>query len=123
MRCCGYSNGDELLPLHHDRLARDTIDLLTVCKCVIECGAILRIHDLAARFEGTDIMAEVMLTLFGMMEKQFIKSRQKRAGEAAMARVIYTRVGPPRSARTMFASFGLNGWARLRSPSVLISGR
>lgn len=47
----------------------------------------MRIHDLATRFGGTDIMAEVMLTLFGMMEKQFIKLRQKRGGEAAMARV------------------------------------
>ena len=80
---------DELLALHPDRLARDTGDLLTIGKRVIEKKAVLRIHDPAIRFDGTDMMAEVMLTLFGMigmMEKHFIKARQKRGIEAAKAR-------------------------------------
>ncbi len=37
--------GDELLALHPDRLARDTGDLLTIAKRVVEKGAILRIDD------------------------------------------------------------------------------
>lgn len=84
--------GDELLSLHPDRLARDTGDLLTIGKRVVEKGAILRIHDPAIRFDGTDMMAEVMLTLFGMigmigmMEKHFIKARQRRGIEAAKLR-------------------------------------
>lgn len=76
---------DELLALHPDRLARDTGDLLTIGKRVIERGAILRIHDPAIRFDGTDMMSEIMLTLFGMIgsvEKHFIKSRQRRGIEA-----------------------------------------
>ncbi|MEN3971661.1 recombinase family protein [Sphingomicrobium sp. XHP0235] len=48
--------GDELLALHPDRLARDTGDLLTIGKRVIERGAILRIHDPAIRFDGTDCL-------------------------------------------------------------------
>jgi DNA invertase Pin-like site-specific DNA recombinase len=81
--------GDELLCLHPDRIARDTADLLTVAKRIVEKKAVLRIHDPAIRFDGTDMMAEVMLTLFGMigmMEKHFIKARQKRGIEAAKAR-------------------------------------
>lgn len=84
--------GDELLALHPDRLARDTGDLLTVAKRVVEKGAILRIHDPAIRFDGTDMMAEVMLTLFGMigmMEKHFIRARQRRGIEAARLRGVY----------------------------------
>ena len=83
---------DELLALHPDRLARDTADLLTIGKRVIERGAILRIHDPAITFDGTDMMAEVMLTLFGMigmMEKHFIKARQRRGIEAAMLKGVY----------------------------------
>ena len=81
--------GDELLALHPDRIARDTADLLTVAKRIVEKKAVLRIHDPAIRFDGTDMMAEVMLTLFGMigmMEKHFIKARQRRGIAAAKAR-------------------------------------
>lgn len=81
--------GDELLCLHPDRLARDTADLLTIGKRVIERGAILRIHDPAITFDGTDMMGEVLLTLFGMVgsvEKHFIKARQRRGIEAAKLR-------------------------------------
>lgn len=84
--------GDELLALHPDRLARDTADLLTIGKRVIERGAILRIHDPAIRFDGTDMMAEIMLTLFGMIgsvEKHFIKARQRRGIEAAKLKGVY----------------------------------
>jgi DNA invertase Pin-like site-specific DNA recombinase len=80
---------DVLLALHPDRLARDTGDLLTIAKRVVEKGAILRIDDPAIRFDGSDMMAEVMLTLFGMigmMEKHFIKARQRRGIEAAKLR-------------------------------------
>jgi DNA invertase Pin-like site-specific DNA recombinase len=81
--------GDVLLALHPDRLARDTGDLLTIAKRVVERGAVLRINDPAITFDGTDMMAEVMLTLFGMvamMEKHFIKARQRRGIEAAKAK-------------------------------------
>lgn len=81
--------GDELLALHPDRLARDTGDLLTIGKRVIEKKAVLRINDPAITLDGTDMMAEVMLTIFGMvgmMEKHFIKARQRRGIEAAKAR-------------------------------------
>lgn len=84
--------GDELLALHPDRLARDTGDLLTIGKRVVEKGAILRINDPAITFDGTDIMATVLLTIFGMvgmLEKHFIKARQKRGIEAAKARGAY----------------------------------
>ena len=84
--------GDELLALHPDRLARDTGDLLTIGKRVIERGAILRINDPAIRFDVTDMMAEVMLTIFGMvgmMEKHFIKARQRRGIEAARLKGVY----------------------------------
>ncbi|WP_242405113.1 recombinase family protein [Novosphingobium sp. MBES04] len=84
--------GDELLALHPDRLARDTGDLLTIGKRVIERGAVLRIHDPAIRFDGTDMMSEIMLTLFGMVgsiEKHFIRARQQRGIEAAKARGVY----------------------------------
>nr|AGU11721.1 Resolvase, N terminal domain [uncultured organism] len=77
--------GDELLALHPDRLALDTGDLLTIAKRVVEKKAILRIHEPAIRFDGSDMMAEVMLTLFGLMgsvEKYFIKARQRRGIEA-----------------------------------------
>lgn len=81
--------GDTLLALHPDRLARDTGDLLTIAKRVIEKKAVLRINDPAITLDGTDIMAEVMLTVFGlvgMMEKHFIRARQRRGIEAAKAR-------------------------------------
>jgi DNA invertase Pin-like site-specific DNA recombinase len=81
--------GDTLLALHPDRLARDTGDLLTIAKRVIEKKAVLRINDPAITLDGTDIMAEVMLTVFGlvgMMEKHFIKARQRRGIEAAKQR-------------------------------------
>jgi len=84
--------GDELLALHPDRLARDTGDLLTIGKRVVERGAVLRIHDPKIVFDGTDMMAEVMLTLFGMIgsiEKHFIKARQRRGIEAAKLKGIY----------------------------------
>ena len=85
-------SGDELLALHPDRLARDTADLLTIGKRVIERGAILRIHDPTIRFDGTDMMAEIMLTLFGMIgsvEKHFIRARQRRGIDAAKLKGIY----------------------------------
>lgn len=81
--------GDTLLALHPDRLARDTGDLLTIAKRVIEKKAVLRINDPAITLDGSDIMAEVMLTVFGlvgMMEKHFIKARQRRGIENAKAR-------------------------------------
>lgn len=84
--------GDQLLALHPDRLARDTGDLLTIAKRVIEKKAVLRINDPAIVFDGSDIMAEVMLTVFGlvgMLEKHFIKARQRRGIEAAKLRNVY----------------------------------
>jgi DNA invertase Pin-like site-specific DNA recombinase len=84
--------GDTLLALHPDRLARDTGDLLTIAKRIIEKKAVLRINDPNIVMDGTDMMAEVLLTVFGlvgMMEKHFIKSRQKRGIEAAKAKGIY----------------------------------
>lgn len=84
--------GDVLLALHPDRLARDTGDLLTIAKRVVEKGAILRIHDPAITFDGSDMMSEVLLTLFGMvgmMEKHFIKARQRRGIDAAKAKGMY----------------------------------
>lgn len=84
--------GDEFLALHPDRLARDTADLLTIAKRVVGKGAILKIDDPKIVFDGTDMMAEVMLTLFGMVgsiEKHFIRARQHRGIEAAKARGVY----------------------------------
>ena len=81
--------GDTLLALHPDRLARDTADLLSIGKRVVEAKAILRIHDPAITFDGSDIMGEVLLTLFGMigmMEKHFIRARQARGIAAAKAK-------------------------------------
>src|SRR3954469_9550742 len=75
--------GDTLLAIHPDRLARDTADLLTIGKRVVEKGAVLRILDPAIVFDGQDIMAEAMLTVFGLIgriEKPFIKERQRRRG-------------------------------------------
>lgn len=62
---------------------------MTIGKRVIEKKAVLRINDPAITLDGTDIMAEVMLTVFGlvgMMEKHFIKARQRRGIEAAKAK-------------------------------------
>ena len=84
--------GDELLALHPDRLARDTADLLTIGKRVIEKKAVLRIYDPNIVFDGTDMMAEVLLTIFGMvgmMEKHFIKARQRRGIDAAKLKGVY----------------------------------
>lgn len=84
--------GDILLALHPDRLARDTGDLLTIAKRVVEKGAILKVDDPKIIFDGSDIMAEMMLTLFGLIgsvEKHFIKARQRRGIEAAKAKGIY----------------------------------
>lgn len=81
--------GDTLLALHPDRLARDTGDLLTIARRVIEKKAVLRINDPAIVMDGTDIMSEVLLTIFGMvgmLEKHFIKARQRRGIEAAKLR-------------------------------------
>jgi DNA invertase Pin-like site-specific DNA recombinase len=92
--------GDELLALHPDRLARDTADLLTIAKRVVEKGAILRVDDPAIRFDGQDIMAEVMLTVLGMvgmMEKHFIRARQRRGIDAAKLKGRYK--GRPASIR------------------------
>ena len=84
--------GDELLSLHPDRLARDTADLLTIAKRVVEKKAILRIHEPAITFDGSDVMGEVLLTIFGMLgmlEKSFSKMRQRRGIEAAKLRNAY----------------------------------
>lgn len=84
--------GDELLSLHPDRLARDTADLLSIAKRVVENKAVLRINDPAITLDGTDIMAEVMLTVFGlvgMMEKHFIRARQRRGINAAKLKGVY----------------------------------
>lgn len=92
--------GDELLALHPDRLARDTCDLLTVAKRVVERGAILKIDDPKIVFDGTDMMAEVMLTILGMvgmMEKHFIRARQRRGIDAAKLKGRYK--GRPASIR------------------------
>lgn len=81
--------GDELIALHPDRLARDTGDLLTIAKRVVEKKAVLRIDDPKIIFDGSDIMGEVLLTIFGMvgmLEKHFIKARQQRGIDAAKAR-------------------------------------
>jgi DNA invertase Pin-like site-specific DNA recombinase len=78
--------GDTLLAINADRIARDTADLLTVAKRVVERGATLRILNPPISFDGSDIMAEAMLTLFGMIgriEKHFIRERQRRGIEAA----------------------------------------
>jgi DNA invertase Pin-like site-specific DNA recombinase len=91
---------DELLALHPDRIARDTADLLTVAKRVVEKGAVLRIHDPQIRFDGSDIMAEVLLTIFGLVgnvEKYFSKARRQRGIEAAKLRGVYK--GRPASIR------------------------
>ena len=81
---------DVLLALHPDRLARDTGDLLTIAKRVVAKGAVLKIDDPKIIFDGTDMMAEVMLTLFGMIgmvEKNFAKMRQRRGIEARKAKL------------------------------------
>ena len=83
---------DTLLALHPDRIARDTADLLTVAKRVVAKGAVLKIVDPGITFDGTDIMAEAMLTLFGMIgriEKHFLKARQRRGIDAAKAKGVY----------------------------------
>lgn len=89
---------DVLLALHPDRLARDTGDLLTIAKRVVERGAILQIDDPKIIFDGSDIMAEVMLTIFGLvgsLEKYFSKSRQRRGIEAAKLRGNVYKGRPP----------------------------
>src|SRR5215217_1271761 len=73
--------GDTLLAVNPDRLARDTGDLLTIGKRVVERGAVLKIIDPAITFDGSDIMGEVLLSVFGMvgrLERYFIKVRQRR---------------------------------------------
>jgi DNA invertase Pin-like site-specific DNA recombinase len=83
---------DQLIALHPDRLARDTADLLNIGKRVIERKAVLRIHDPNIVLDGSDMMGEVMLTIFGLVgsvEKHFIRARQRRGIEAAKARNVY----------------------------------
>lgn len=109
--------GDELLALHPDRLARDTADLFTIGKRVLEKKAVLRINDPNIVLDGADIMAEVVLTVFGMvgmMEKHFIKARQRRGIEAAKLRGVSQQ-----SPLTMCGSFARKGSEPLRLPSVL----
>ena len=89
---------DQLLALHPDRLARDTADLLTIAKRVVEKKAILRIHEPAITFDGSDMMGEVLLTIFGMvgmLEKSFSKMRQRRGIEAAKLRGDVYKDRPP----------------------------
>ena len=84
--------GDVLLALHPDRIARDTGDLLAVARRVVEQGAVLRIVDPPIIFDGSDIMAEMMLTLFGLVgrvEKYFLRARQRRGIDAARERGVY----------------------------------
>lgn len=84
--------GDVLLALHPDRLARDTGDLLTIAKRVVAKGAVLKIDDPRIIFDGTDIMGEVLLTIFGMVgmiEKHFIRARQRRGIDARKALGLY----------------------------------
>jgi DNA invertase Pin-like site-specific DNA recombinase len=84
--------GSELLALHPDRLARDTGDLLTIARRVVEKKAVLRIHDPSITIDGSDLMGEVLLTVFGLVgriEKHFIRARQRRGIEAAKARNVY----------------------------------
>jgi len=106
--------GDTLLAINPDRLARNTADLLTIGKRVVEQGAVLKIVDPAITFDGTDIMAEAMLTLFGMIgriEKHFIKERQRRGIEAAKAKGVYKGRPPsidPEKVRELAAQ-GLGG--------------
>jgi DNA invertase Pin-like site-specific DNA recombinase len=106
--------GDTLLAINPDRLARDTADLLTIGKRVIERGAVLKIVDPAITFDGTDSMAEAMLTLFGMIgriEKHFIKERQRRGIEAAKAKGVYKGRPPSIDAAQVraLAAEGLGG--------------
>jgi len=106
--------GDTLLALNPDRLARDTADLLTIGKRVVEQGAVLKIVDPAITFDGTDTMAEAMLTLFGMIgriEKHFIKERQRRGIEAAKAKGVYKGRPPSIDAAQVraLAAEGLGG--------------
>ncbi len=84
--------GDVLLALHPDRLARDTADLLAIAKRVIEKKAVLRIHDPQIVMDGSDMMGEVLLTIFGMvgmLEKHFIRARQRRGIENARSKGVY----------------------------------
>jgi DNA invertase Pin-like site-specific DNA recombinase len=53
---------------------------------------VLKIVDPGITFDGTDVMAEAMLTLFGMIgriEKHFLKARQRRGIDAAKAKGVY----------------------------------
>ena len=80
--------GDQLLALHPDRLARDTGDLLTIAKRVVAKGAILKIYDPQIVFDGSDIMGEVMLTIFGMVgmvEKHFTLDRTMKGTDHAFS--------------------------------------
>lgn len=59
---------------------------------VVGKGAILKIDDPKIVFDGTDMMGDVLLTLFGMVgsiEKHFIRARQRRGIEAAKLRGAY----------------------------------
>ena len=79
---------DELLAFSPDRIARDTADLLMVARRVVEKGAVLRVLEPPLKFDGADIMAEMMLTLFGLIgrvEKHFIRARQARGIAARKA--------------------------------------
>lgn len=85
-------DGDTLIALHPDRLARDTADLLNIAKRVVEKKAVLRINDPAITIDGSDMMGEVLLTIFGLVgsiEKHFIKARQRRGIEVAKLRNAY----------------------------------
>jgi DNA invertase Pin-like site-specific DNA recombinase len=80
--------GDELVAFSPDRIARDTADLLMVARRVVEKGAVLRTLEPPLKFDGSDIMAEMMLTLFGLIgrvEKHFIRARQARGIAARKA--------------------------------------
>ena len=117
--------GDTLLALHPDRLARDTGDLLTIAKRVIEKKAVLRINDPAITLDGTDIMAEVMLTVFGlvgMMEKHSSRRGSAGGSRRRSSGAMSTRAVLRRSARTLCAIFANRGLVPPRSPSVSRSG-
>ena len=80
--------GDELLAFSPDRIALDTVDFLMVARRVVEKGAVLRVLEPPLKFDGRDFMAEMMLTLLGLIgsvEKHFIRARQARGIAARKA--------------------------------------
>jgi DNA invertase Pin-like site-specific DNA recombinase len=70
-------------------------------------------------FDGSDMMGEVLLTLFGMVgmiEKHFIKARQRRGIEAAKIKGVYkgrpTSIDPTRIKELHLKGMGASAIAR-----------